>query len=72
LYESEEERLSIEAQLAQIKAKYGERLDEAAEKTVVESLINIYRRAATLRKVALTGADEPLLYLVPKPLKREA
>ena len=65
MYNSDEERLAVEAQLALLTAQYGEHFDDALRATITDALIKNWRRAEAIRKVPLSNSAEPFLSFSP-------
>jgi hypothetical protein len=62
----------VEARMAVVLARYGDRLDDAARKTVRGDVESVVKRARRLREFPLTNADGPALLLVPYRAPAEA
>jgi hypothetical protein len=67
---SEEDRAEVEPQLQMLKAKYGDKINPAAEDELCEKLVEIRQRVIAIRQVPLTSDDEPLLHFAPRPARR--
>jgi hypothetical protein len=64
---TEAERRVVERRLAEIEARYGDRLDEAGRAVIRERLLEFQRYAEAVRRAPLTPADEPLPGFAPRP-----
>jgi hypothetical protein len=69
---TEAERQAVARQLAALTARYGDRLDDAGRAVLAERLLEYLRYAAAVRRVPLTGADEPATSFAPGRNREEA
>ena len=56
----------VEARLAEVLARYGDRFDEEQQGTLREEIGKLYDAGEGLRQVRLTNADEPELIFHPR------